>query len=475
MPRRKDRGFIWIPRPKNTQYSIHVDGVDVTTEVVSSEWTSSIIGNNSLCKLRLIDTDGAYADSLTGGEVIELKLDFNDGTTSKWKGTLDFPKRKFGDAYFLDLIGSDYQTDLLDLTVTASYDGNKTIDEILKELIDNNLDGFTYANVGIFSSSPTIQWENKPFWDCVLDLCELADADCYVDTDKDFHFFVKESITRTTDAIVWKDTLLNIEKFGIDKSEIKNKVTVYGEDIKGNPIIYETSTGETPIKEEILRDTSINTYTQAKEVGDAKLTSLQSSANEGIFNCIILPDILPGDMIWITDPPQKVHGKYRIVQYTYFLPEERVKVVISKDKTIPQLFKDRKRAELANQSLTNRYGMSGSINLTFGDYSELSTYDSNVQVLDGKLSLSSGAEGTATTTTRSTSKNITQVELRVTGTNFTTASFQISTDSGTTYESLVVGLNNLTNIQTEGSDIILKINLNSSTTEIDSLTLLYKD
>ena len=121
--------------------------------------------------------------------------------------------------------------------------------------------------------------------------------------------------------------------------------------------------------------------------------------------------------------------------------------------------------------VVNPYNMIHSVNLMFDNYSELSAYDSNVIVSDGKLKLSSGTEGTATSKLHAQSIDITQIHLLVIGEQYGNCIFKVSTDGGATYETVKV--NQLVNILT-GRNIVIQIRLVGATSEIDSLALLLK-
>lgn len=476
MPRRVKPGFIWIPRPKNTRYSIEIDGTDVTSDMISSEFTSALIGDDAQCKVTLIDSDGDYADTYVGGETIELFLDFSDGTTSVWKGTLEAPKKKFAEAYLIELVGSLFQNDLLDVTVTESYDGSTTVDAILKDLVDTYLSGFTYSNVDTFTVAPVINWDNKPFWDCILDLTERSSSDCYVDSDKDFHMFSQNSKEITEDAIVWNDTLLEIEKFGIDTVDIKNRIIVYGETEGGLQIVYQADDTDSQttygIKEKVIKESSAKTYAQAQDLAEAELSLNKTTSEKGIFRCIVLPDVFPGGTIWITDPVQKVNGQFRIIQFTHSLPSEQTKVVISKDATIPSLFKDRRKVELQLQKITNPFKMTNSYNFAFDNLDNMdSTLSSNIAVAESNLKVSSGTTGTMISQLRSASTNITFVHLKVIGDALSGTTYWISTDNGDTYKQ--VELETKTSVPA-GISLRVKVKLNSASTLIDSLYVGYK-
>ena len=60
--------------------------------------------------------------------------------------------------------------------------------EILKDIVAKYLTGFTVTNVETSTTDTNVTWNNKPLYDCILDLVSIAEFDCYVDSNKDFHF-----------------------------------------------------------------------------------------------------------------------------------------------------------------------------------------------------------------------------------------------------------------------------------------------
>lgn len=477
MPDQKTEFKIWLPRVRTTFYSVEIDGVDVTTEILSAEFVSGIIGIDTSCKVTLIDPDGTYARLYTGNETIEYFADFLDGTRSNWKGTLEMPKRQFGDNYTLELIGSHYQSKILDVTVTEEYNGEASCDEILINLINTYLPGYTYTNVASSSVNPTIKWSNKPLGDCIIDLCDQAGFDAYIDSDKDFHFFEKESIENTNDAIVWNDNLLNIVSFGADNLDIRNRIIVYGEDETGLPIVYQAddtaSQSTNGIKEKIVKDSSIRKYDAAKELGDALLATEKSKANKGELRCLLMPYLKPGDMTWFSHPVQDIHGTYRVVKYISKIPDEITNVIISKDENIPTIFKDRKNAELASENLTNPYKMTGSLNLTFDDDSEYdSSASSGITVTEGNLRTDGGAAGTMVSNRRTETSDITNVHLKAVGDAVAGTLVYVSTSDGGSWE--LVSLDSNISLASPGRILRIKIVLASADTRIDSIVAMYK-
>ena len=476
MPRRENRGYVWVTRVRASKYSIKVDGVTITADVIQSSWTRAIIGQESPCSLTLIDSDGVYAEKYVGGETIELLYDFADGTTSQWKGKLEKPKKKFTDAYMLELVGSHHQSELLDITVTEKFDGTLSASAIYSQLLTTYLSTHTSNNVASSTNFPVVSWDNKPLWDCIVDLCNFADFDAYVDSDKDHHFFARGSITNSTDAIVWQDTLLDIISFGKDSVDIKNRIIVYGEDNSGLPVVYRTddtiSQTANGVKEEIIKDSSIKTYNAAKELGDATLTAHKNSSEKGEFSCLTLPSLNPGEFVWITNPIQKIQGEFRVTKFTYFLPVEQMKVIIGKEETIPQAFKERKLAEQQGKKITNPFKMTNSYNFSFDTLDQIDTnLSSNVIISNSSLKVSSGSTGTMISQLVNTTSDVTFVQFKVSGDFLSSVTYHFSTNNGDTYQQ--INLEEKTSV-TAGSAIRVKIELNNASTLIANFVALYR-
>jgi len=484
MARIRKKAFVWKRRKQLTAYTLKIDSVDYTTEALGSgetiEFIRTINPNIGGFKFSLENTTAEFSDKFSGGETVQIYLDFADGDTKRFEGVLEKVENVLTDSgYTLRCEGSHLTGELLDITVTQSYTGNTTITNILKGLIDDYLTGFTYSNIGTFSETPTINWQNKPFWDCVSDLCDLATADCYFDESKDCHFFTQGSVTNYKEAAVWNDTLINIEGLGTDTIDVRNKVIVYGKDDEGFPIIHtapdsgsQTSYGT---KEKIIRDEDIKTEEQAKERADAELAILKDTKNNGKVTSWILPTLTPGDMFYVISPLQKIHSTFRAVEITHKLPSEQTVVKIERVQSIPTLFKDRFKKELALESVDNINKMEYSYNFTFDTTKNIDTVssDTNIAVVDGRLYLSSGIDGTMISNTKVADSDITAVEIRIKGETYSSAKYYISVAEIESWEE-ITNLNELVYLSTTGKYLKLKIILNSASTRIDSAVVLFK-
>jgi len=484
MPRtasRKSKGFIWLPRVGDEWIQksvIKVNGDDVTVDVYNSEFTKAVCPEIARFKVELINSDEKYTDAYSQGQYVELYADFDDGTTPRFKARIDSIKNRFSndEGFILTLEGGQYELTSGE-RVTKSYTGSKTSGEILVDITATFAPQFTVNDLSTDTSKPTINWDSKTFWDCVNDLTKLADADAYLDENDVIQFFDKNSIENNQEAIVWNDNLIDTEGLGEQTITTKNKVQVLGDDGSGLPVIYtsEDSTSQTDygVKMQTIFDNKIDSTTSAQEVADAEISSKANPDKEGDAESFMLPSLQPGDKIWVTNPPMKINGQYRIYSLTHKLPNQELTTVrVNDERKNRQIIKKRFEKELASQTITNPYRMTKSINLKFDSETELASKDSNVQLTGGKISLSSGTQGRFTSVTHTFSSDITECHLRVVGSDISSTDFELSTDSGTTYEDLVLEGRKVLNNQ--GSSVVLRVTIQSATTEIDSIALLLK-
>ena len=467
--------FLWIPRNEISAYKVEIDGVDQTNSVLKGGFTGAIIGEESNFMVRLDNNNEQYTDLYSGGEVVDFYLDFSAGTTKILSFEIEELTKEFGEfGNVIVLKGTNrYHSELLDRTVTEDYDGTTTGDAILKAMLTKYLDGYGVTNVVATTVKPKVKWEEHPFYDAVIELCEICGFDAYVDPDKEFYFFERNSVSITTEAIVWNDNLINVEGLKNDLVVIRNAVKAVSEDDEGLPILYTSRDSASQAaygkKEQVLKDTSLANISQAKELGDYNLTA--NPETRGSATSFFLPGLTPGGYMWIVNPSQKIHAQYRIVQFTHRIPDQITQSVISKKRDLPLFLKQRKQTEAGLEKLKNPNKMDYSFNLTFDDTGEIASKPANMAVSDGALILSTGTTGTMTSVTHDAPVKATSVHLKVVGEAITGTVFECSTVGGTSYTILTI--DQLKTV-TAGDKIKLKITFNSSSTVIKSVALLFK-
>ena len=482
-------GFIWIPRPYEYKYEVKIErsgATDtITSDVIKMEWNKPVTEEVGKFSLYLNNNEGTYTDLYSGGEKIAVYLDWlgSSPNTLIFKGIIETLEKAFDYTYgnYFKIKGSHISGALLDLTVTEEYT-NVAAHTILSNIINTYATDFTDSNVestGAASTAITVKWSEKPFWQCVKDICTMSGCDAYVDDNYDFHFFEKNSKETTMDAVVWEDNLLEVKGLAKDTTEVYNKITVYGKDANSLPIIAtaeDTSSQATyGVKQKIISDNSISSMVEAQDRANAELaadTSLKGSAK-----CLGMTYVQPGDLIWISDPVHSIHDQYRVYNIKdrldkgYFTTEIQIE---NPSKALSLTVRKNREKSIALETITNPNRMLYSYNFEFD--SDSGTH-SDTEISGGKLKLQTGkTSGTWTSPVKLTSDTVTDVELRFVGQDLDSSTFYASADNGSTWDALTADeKKTLTN---SGTQLELKVNLVSNSLnpnpQVDSCVLLYK-
>lgn len=477
-----DQGFIWIDEPTPYNWKIEIDSVDRTSDVLSMEVikiSTFAIGSFEIT----LDNNGGTYDNIVGNEPFIFYADTSDASTEIFEGVIEKIERKLGEnGYTIVLKGGHLGVELLNKTVTKSYT-DTAISTIISELISAYLPTFTDNNVASITTTATVNWSNKPFLDCMIDLCKLGDCDFYIDNDRDFHVFISGSILNTNEAVTGASNgnLVSMEGFGDDTARVKNKIIVYGEDGDGNTIVAtaedSTSQENYSVKESVIKDTDINTYDDAKERADAELELLKDTHKQGTVLALWMLTLEPGEKLWISVPDREIHDKFIIKKITHNFPDLTTECEIYEEhKRLPQIFKDRIEKDLSTEKIENPHSLEASYNFTFDDDTGLT--HSGTETLEGSLVLSAGkTTGTCESTdAREASSNITQIHFKVKGQDYDSSSFYISVNDGYSYEFVTV--DSLYTVEGTGKKLKWKVTLasdsNNPKPKINSLAVLYK-
>ncbi len=478
MPRRVTRAvrpMHWLP-PKTPFWDLKIDSISRKTVIRSAECTRAICPEIGYFKIVLDNNNSEFSEVYSGGETVEFFMDRTEGTTLKFKGEVDsvFPPYDDSKGFTIILSGNHISGELLTILVTESYNGDTLISDILDDLNSIYLTGYTINyTASDITTKPTINWDEKPFWEVIDDLRKQVNptgtaklADAYVDDNKQLNMFDENSIEQNDEAIVMGTTLITAPS-GVGRQTLtkRDKIKVYGESSDKLLIISTSGTGS---KEETFFDSKVNTINMASEFSAANLSVKNQNPREGEAGCFLLPAINPGELIWYANPPQKIQEQIKLYKYTHKFPIERTSASLQINRNIPLLFKRRSENELALQTVTNPFKMLNTLmSLTFDSSDEVTTKDDNVIIEDGIIKLGSEVQGTFTKTMTSSS-DITSIHLQVKGIGLIGTRYELSTAGGENPQDIAPEVE--TTVPT-GTNILLKVYINSVETEIDALAL----
>jgi len=486
-----EEGFIPIPRPFSPDWKV---------EIVRSDSTVDDVSNDILyCKFTLIATEGVgsfelklddslntYSSLYSGNETIKIYLD-NDLTaaTERFRGIIEKVPKSYTDSYYITLSGRHVSKELMNIMVSKSYTDTE-VSAILTDLISNFLTGYTTTNVNTTSTTTTIDFIDENFWDCVKDLCSIANCDFYVDINKDFHFFARNSILSV--QAIFPDEVITMSGLGDNIFDVKNRIKVYGQDSSGLIVLQTVDDTASQaiygiIEAPPISDTTISTKDEAQKTGLGELAILNAKKFQGTVTTFGMPEVNAGEKIWISMPDNSIHNKYRILQITQEFGTDVLNgfhttfEIEKPTKDLIYLLKDTQGSVTGTDTTINQNTtqMNFSFNLPFDDTTNIETM-SGVTINEGKLILTSGSTtGIMESVTLETAVNITYVALRYVGTNTDTSIFEVSTDDGTTWTTLP--RNTPTLISDGGNKLKVRVTLNVSGTtnpDLDSMVILYK-
>ncbi len=473
-----DQIHIPIPKRRNTQCKVEVNGVDVTSKVIDSAWVSPVTNGIGTFTLSLSNAFGQISGDYNPGDIVKFYADNSDATTLQFWGRVDYTKDDISSSgQFINIEGRHRSFLLNEYLVNYNVSGEEP-SVILKAIIDKlpTSYGFTYSNVSASSTTMDVEWNYKPFWDCVVELCNKAGFDCYVDDDLDFHFFEKNSIENNDNAVVEGDNFISASDYGTNDYYEKTRVVAIGRDAGGLDIVYTaiSPTEGEEIREVFVRDLSANTYEKVKNIAEAKLSEVTGKNPQAKIISFGLDSISPGDNIWFIIPRQKIAIQYKLVSIrhsfgmkvggwrTELITEEEEAGTSSVLQGIVQ-----KNQQITGGENVNKLNFS--YNFDFG--SEVGTHDST-KIIRGFLQTTGGETGTWISPTLELDENASNFEFRAIGSNISDVDYFVSTTAGSIWQP-VNELKAYRTFSPVGKNLRIKVVLNSSFSQIDSVSFLY--
>jgi hypothetical protein len=475
------KGYVWIPPNQSAKWKIIItkngNDYDVTNRIrfVSvKDYVTESIGE---FRVAIYDPTGNLSRIFTGYEVFRYYKDYaSTATTLRFRGRVERPSKQ---GYYLVLTGRREDANLQYRTVTKQFN-NTECSSILSSLIASYAPGYTSTNVTVSTTNLTINFYQKGFWSCVRDLCEAAGFDCYADANLDFHFFEKGTITNTTEAIVHDNNLLGIEDFTPDISLVRNRIIVYGAFVDGIQVIYTaedtTSQSSYGVRERIINDDNVTSYTQAQDLADYILSLEKDPPDTGKITSLLLATIQPGDSIRLSVPSADIDpGTYIMTGYEDVINYETgsltTTVAVNKEpERISHIIRDRVEQENGfKQTSSNPEEMRYAYNF---NYDVDSGSHTNTEIVDGVLKPTAGT-GTWISPARSLPSNISEAYLILVGETLTGATVSVSGNNGVSYQE-IANKSKIVLSSAVGSNLRIKVVFSSADTQIDSLSLQYK-
>lgn len=466
-------GIIIVPRAFTPNWDITIDGVNVDTELSQIETNRLVTEGTGNFNLTLLNPNAGF--TFKGMEEMNVTADFGDGTTQFFKGTVEEVKRQLGDIPLIKLSGRHISGELADRLVTETYN-NWEMSAVFKDIVEKygiSRDGtpYTVNNVNTTAVSDSISFDQTPFFDALRDVCYRSNSDSYCDDSLGFHFFESGSIENLVESIgpTW---FISSEGLGDSIVEVKNRITVYGTTSSSLPIIHTaddtSSQGLYGIREKFINDSRINSIEIARMVAEAALLFNKNKNKIGTVNALGMPTLKPGDKIYIEEHNVGITGQYRISHINDRIGDDGWNTTVTAERIgsvrfsaiFKDLFKNSGTASFSNPSKM-KYSMVDEF-----DNSTKIESSANITVTGGMIKQTAlGSDGQIISTVYSASNDITSVELKIAGQDYTGSSFYVSTNGNAINpEWQAISPNIVSNISTPGKDMKIKIILTDNST-----------
>ena len=469
--------FIWIPPASTAAWKLTVSGEDITNNIKSvniKDGVTDIVGDFSFM---IFDPNEEYKSKWTGNEVVKYYSDYGaTATTLRFSGVIESPSNQ-GNKILVK--GRSLSAILFNTFVTKEYE-NASTDSILNSLIDTYGNGlFTATNVGTSTTHLTVTWFEKPFWECVQELCSSANFDCYVDADNDFNYFEVGSRSNTTEGMIHSYNLYSTNDFYPDLTQVRNKIKVYGANQEGTQIIHTsedlTSQGLYNIREDYIRDENITTQAQAKQVGVAQLAQKKDPPQIGVMEGALLATIQPGEKIYASDPQNGIDpALYDILSYEHKIDYAgSIRTIINLNKEprrISTVFKDivNSQTRLATTPINpfqKKFSSNDLFKVDSGSHG-------STEISEGVLRNQAGQPNGVWTSDNVTAEtNVASAFLIITGELLSGATVEVSNNSGVNYKDITNGESIA--FTENGSILKIKITITDENTRVYSYSILY--
>lgn len=450
---------------------------DITDLIEKGSYSDGVTDNIGSFNFKIMDPNQTYSELIENFNYIKIYLDY--GTTAetlKFKGVIEDNKRE--GIYFV-IEGRSIGMTILGKNIIYSAT-NKNRSDVITEILNDNFPEIDTTNIESDTTEIIVNYSEVSFQDIMEELCGKH-HDFYVDADLAAHYFTKGSKQNSTEAVVQDYNHISTGEYGKDSEETITKVRVYGKKI-GDIALFATSSESTShtngiIKDRKILDKSITTIDQATERADFEYTSGIDIPSVGSVTSMLLPSLAPGEKLFMGVPLDKiVPGYYIINSFKHSFPDLTTTLTIQQRKLdLPKLIKSNINFAEGIAEKDNPYDL---------DFSQIITFEtdsgvhSNTVINEGWLKIETGeSTGTWISDNYSLSDEVTKIAFKMTGENLvrqyaaTTSNLWYSFDGGTTWHLLKYGA---TTEVPSGTDLKIKINLNTSDAQLEALAFMYK-
>lgn len=447
MVSRRSRGRIRIPlNVYNQNWKVTVNDVDVTSNLMQLTYTRrSLRYGCGRFDITLWNDKGLYNDT-PFASYVKIYFEHTTGTpiNQVFYGRLDalYPGLEGNNRWKIRCVGRDYP-ELLDKRITITIDD--PLNTAIAEIIDTYFNGvFTYTNL---DSSITTNVEgtyvNQKPVNIIADLLKQAEADGYIDMDRDIHTFLDDGNNRNLkEKIVYGDNMMPFDSLGRDGTQEYNEIIVQGEEREYLTLFRtkrdSTSISESWTKTKIINAKNLNTSDEVSVRAVAEIADNISLGKTGMLTAHAgLPTLHPTEYIWCSAQYADIGDWYKCTELTTTLSntgESITHVLINKLRS-NNVRRLRQQEESIISFNRNPNGMEDVlIYLKFDDEIGITVLN-NLEVINGRLRLKEGEiSGTCTTDIETADADVSSFEVRARyNDDCSVSTFRLTADTAENY------------------------------------------
>jgi len=489
---------IWIPRDNDKIYfeikaydSNNVEyNLKSNTVNFKINWSTIRGGGLAGFTIAINNSNNQYLDVFSKGNLIKFYFDYSDGTTLYKTFKMEEPKYGYENGYKIFLHGRDYP-EIADRVITVDYSSGFFANNIFDNIVTNYFSGIVTTTGVDTDMTDTIypKYEYQRPITIFKDVLERVDYDGRFENDGTITTFEDTGESTTSEVLTVGQNVKSVSGFGVQSDNEKNRILVVGKNIENMPILRmkenKTEQGKTWIKDLVYKNSDVITLDDSEDVATFMLSDKKTLDDEGTITSLGLATIKPGQSLLCSIPNCKIIGSYFIkkVIQSFTSGEGWITTVdVNQTKKLfSEFFDEEKKTRERERDINNPNFMSDTlILLTFSNENDIDSLG-NVEVGDGKLSLSSGQDtGNMISDEFEADENFNDFEIRAKhNDDCRLCTFYVSNDNGSSYTSINIDdLNTKKTLTTTGKKGRLKVQLKSDATnpepEMDSVALLIK-
>lgn len=481
--RRGGRGFVFVPA------SIFEPGLTITitdddgdVHDVTAFAGSVHVMRQSLrfgigdCGFLLMNPEGKFTDLIDGGETVKIYFDYSGGAAQVAEGRVYI--RQFGlssDGYYLQVSARE-RPELAENGLIYKSFSDENINTAIQEVMDEYFPTLTYTGLTSTDSVLTQEFRGVSFLTFMRYCLTKSGQDGYFDFSGDLNTNNQGENKNTAEKVIHGQNLAaNFNGIGHNWDNEKNRTTAIGRAIKDSNAVIPISTEEDTtsqanlwLKPQIIYDASLGSLAGTADAADFYQEANGTTYLKGRLPAVGgLPTLLPGQSIQCSVPYCKVNGWYEITKYEHDFGMVPYNTHVEISEPMSSLAKHLRQniTYLARlEQYQNNNNFLDSFIMPCDAESEFSVL-TDCEVSTNALRITGAATtATATSTTESLDRTITQVELRFYGEDMDDSTVEVSIDNGVSYQTVTNGV--VATFTSSSSAIIVRVNFVVTSTSV---------